>query len=250
MRKLPRLPVLVAVTLAVTGVARAGDQSVAVVALEAPRELIFTGKSVSDAVAKDLAAAGGYAVMGPVKVEEKLGREGSLALTKCADEASCVGEKGRKLGVDRIVSGWLARKGNAYRIALVSVDGRTGARLAGVEREIPVASRRLQRDAAAAARSLLGGKPDATGLVEIVTDVPGALVTVDDVPVGTTPVSYAVKPGKHKVQVTRTGWAETEPSWVEVPANGVVTHRPRIFELPARDRPNDPGEGTKVQVTR
>jgi hypothetical protein len=235
---------------ALAATARAADPKLAVVALDAPPELTFMGKSTAEAFAKAAQRAGGYEVMEPSRVEAALGRAGTLDLVRCGDDAKCLSDKARKLGVDRIVGGWLRRKGESYRVSLVHADAASGDRIGGMEREIPVASRRLQRDAAAAARSLLGGKPDATGLVEIVTDVPGALVTVDDVPVGTTPVSYAVKPGKHKVQVTRTGWAETEPSWVEVPANGVVTHRPRIFELPARDRPNDPGEGTKVQVTR
>ncbi len=225
---------------------------VAVAPLKAPPQLMFVGKSVAQAFAVEAAGAG-FDVVGPAIVEEKLGRAGTQALVACGDDAKCLAESVSKLEVDRVVGGWLDQRGTAYRVALVHVDAKTGARLGGLEREIPVASRRLQKDIAAAAPTLLAGEKDATGVLEIVTDVPGALVTVDDVPVGTTPVTRTVKPGKHKVAVSRTGWAEAEPAWVDVPANGILEHRPRIYELPARERPNESakdGTGTKVQVVR
>jgi hypothetical protein len=226
--------------------------TVAVSPLEAAPDLIFTGKSVAQAFANEAAGAG-YKVLGPLEVEEKLGREGTRALASCGDDAKCLAERGAKLGVDRVVGGWLEKRGTAYRVSLVHADARTGARLGALEREIPIASRRLQKDVAAGAAGLLAGEADATGVLRIATDVPGALVTVDDVPVGTTPISRTVKPGKHKIHVSRTGWAETDPVWVVVPANGVLEHRAHIFELPARDRPNESvqsGAGTKVQIVR
>ena len=79
------------------------------------------------------------------------------------------------------------------------------------------------------------------------------LVTIDDVPVGTTPLSRPVRPGKHKVHVAQTGYADAAPVWVEVPPNGAVEHRPRLYEIPARDRPNrsaSEGTGTNVQIVR
>ena len=81
----------------------------------------------------------------------------------------------------------------------------------------------------------------------------GALVTIDDVPVGTTPLSRPVKPGKHKVHVAQAGYADAAPVWVEVPPNGAVEHRPRLYEIPARDRPNrsaSEGTGTNVQIVK
>lgn len=230
----------------------AGKPTVAVSPLEAAPDLTFTGKSAAQAFAKEASRAG-YTVLGPEAIEEKLGRDATRALVACGDDAKCLAERGAKLGVDRVVGGWLEKRGTAYRVALVHADGKTGARLGALEREIPIASRRLQKDVAAAAPGLLAGGADATGVLKIATDVPGALVTVDDVPVGTTPITRTVKPGKHKVHVSRTGWAETDPVWVVVPANGVLEHRARLFELPARDRPNESaqsGAGTTVQIVR
>jgi hypothetical protein len=62
-----------------------------------------------------------------------------------------------------------------------------------------------------------------------------------------------VKPGKHKVKVSREGFADAEPSWIDVAAGERVEHRPRLYELPARERPNasaTEGHGTAVQVVK
>lgn len=239
--------------LAAATPARAADVKVAVVALDAPPELTFMGKSTAEAFAREARKAGGWDVMDPAKVEASLGRDGTLALVRCGDDAKCLSEKARKLGVERVVGGWLRRKGESYRVALVHADAATGERLGGMEREIPVASRRLQKDVAAAAPALLAGEKDATGVLKVVTQTPGALVTIDDTDAGTTPLARVVKPGKHKVKVAGAGFQDAAPVWVEVPANGMVEHRPRLYQIPARDRPNQSateGSGTQVRVTK
>jgi hypothetical protein len=247
-------PLLALVTaLAAASAARAADVKIAVAALDAPPDLTFTGKSTADAFAQAAAKAGGWSVLDPAAVEAALGREGTLALVRCGDDAKCLAEKARPLGVDRVVGGSLRRKGEAYRVALVHADARTGARLGGMEREIPVASRRLQKDVAAAAGALLAGEKDATGVLRVVTDAPGAAVTIDDADAGTTPVARVVKPGRHKVKVARAGYQEAAPVWVDVDANAIVEHRPKIYPIPARDRPNSSsteGSGTHVLVTK
>jgi PEGA domain len=247
------LPCLLAAALAAgPAAAVTGGARLAVVPLEAPPELTFTGKSAADAFAAE-AAKRGFEVMTPAQVEEKLGREATLALVRCADDPRCLASRAVRLGVDRVVCGWLRKRGEAYRLALVHADARTGARLGRMERDVPVASRRLNREIALAAPLLLGGQGDAKGVLSIVTTPPGALVTVDDVPVGTTPLNREVRPGRHKVQVAATGYFEAAPVWVDVPANSLVEHRPRLYEIPARDRPNaspTEGSGTRVKITR
>lgn len=239
--------------LAAAAPARAADVRIAVVALDAPPELTFMGKSTAEAFAKAARKGGGYDVMEPSKVEATLGRDATLALVRCGDDARCLADKAKTLGVERVVGGRLRRKGEAYRVALVQADAGNGERLGGIEREIPVASRRLQKDVAAAAPALLAGERDATGLLKVVTDPPGATVTIDDGDAGTTPVARAVRPGRHKVRVAGAGFQEAAPVWVDVPANGVVEHRPRLYQIPARDRPNaspTEGTGTKVDIVK
>ncbi len=232
--------------------ARGAEGRLAVVPLEAPPDLTFMGRSVAEAFAAAAAKEGGE-VLAPAAVEAKLGRAATQALVACADDARCLAAKGAALGVDRLVGGWLRKRGEAYRVALVHADARSGERLGGLEREIPVAARRLQKDVAAAAPGLLAGGPDASGVLKVVTDVPGAAVTVDDVDAGTTPLARTVRPGRHKVHVSGEGFQDATAVWVEVPANGVVEHRPRLYQVPARDRSNraaPPPAGTSVEVVR
>jgi len=244
-------PLALALALA-AGPSRAGAVRLAVVTLEAPPELQFTGKSAAEAFAREAIAAG-FEVIGPDAVQQQLGRAGHVALVACGEDAKCLSERGAKLQVDRIVGGSLRKRGTSYRVALVHADARSGARLGGLERDIPIATRRLQKDVASAAPMLLGGAQDAKGVLKVETEPAGADVTVDDVPVGKTPLERRIQPGKHKVKVSRAGWVDAEPSWVEVPANETVEHRPRLYPIPARDRPNPSateGQGTAVQVIK
>jgi hypothetical protein len=240
--------------LAALAAAPAGAEPprVAVVALDAPPELRFTARSVAEAVAKE-AARTGAEVVGPAEAEAALGPGAHRELVRCADDARCLAERGARLGVERIVAGFLRKRGASYRVGLVHVDARTGERLGAVEREVPIASRRLHADAAAAAPGLLAGGTDATGVLRVATDVPGAEVTVDGVVVGRTPLERAVTPGRHEVKVAQEGFADAAPSFVDVPARAVVEHRPRMHRIPARERPNaspTEGQGTAVQVVR
>ncbi len=249
---MPSLLRPLAAALALAGGAASAAPRVAVVTLDAPPQLANTGKSVAEAFAKK-AAASGYEVLGPAAVEQKLGRSAHASLVGCGDDARCLADRGARLGVDRIVGGTLGQRGASYRVAIVNADAKTGARLGGLEREIAIASRRLQKDVADSAPALLEGGQEATGVLKVTTDAPGAMVTVDDVLVGKTPVLRVVKPGKHKVKVVLTGYADADPVWVDVPASAIVEHRPRLYAIPARDRPNaspSEGQGTAVQIVK
>jgi hypothetical protein len=230
-----RAPLAAALLLA-AGAAPAATR-VAVVTLSAPPQLAVTGRSVAEAFATR-AAASGYEVVGPAAVEARLGPAAHAALVACGDDSICLAERGAALGVDRIVGGTLSKRYASYRVALVSADARTGERLGGLEREIAIASRRVQKDVADAAPALLQGAQEPTGVLKVTTDVPGAKVMVDGAPAGFTPVARVLKPGRHEVRVALPGYADAEPAWVDVPANGIVEHRPRLHAVPARERPD------------
>jgi hypothetical protein len=250
MRPLVRL--LAAALVLAAGPARAAAPRVAVVNLDAPPQLANMARSVADAFARK-AAADGWEVVGPAEVERRLGRTAHQSLASCADDAHCLADRGARLGVERIVGGSLAQRGTAYRVALVHADAKSGARLGGFEREIPVAARRLQKDVADAAPSLLKGGEEPTGVLRIVTEVAGAEVTVDDAPAGRTPVAKVVRPGRHKVKVAHPGYADAEATWVDVPPGGIIEHRARLYRIPARELPNaspTEGHGTAVKIVR
>jgi hypothetical protein len=239
------LPVLWGLVAAAPALAAA--PRLAVVALSAPAELTFMGKGVASIVAEAAAREKGLEVVGPDAVERQLGRAATEALVRCADDARCLADRAAPLGVDRVIGGWFARAGDAYRVVLVQVDAKTGARIGAVDREIPIASRRLRADVSAAAPVLVRGEAQARGALTVESDPPLADVTIDDAPAGTTPGTHALEPGRHKVQVSKAGYLLGDPFWVEVPANGEVTHRATLHEIPARDRP---ASRTRVQVVR
>jgi hypothetical protein len=247
--RLRSLAVLLAVS-AGTAHAASPTLTVAVVSLDAPAELAAAGHSLAESIARK---ATGFQVVGPDDAEKKLGKAAYAALVRCGDDSECLAAKGKKLEVDRIVGGRLTKRGSAYRVALVHADGRTGARIVGVEREVPVAARRLQKDVVDAVPALLQGSSDPTGILRVVTDSPGAEVTIDGAVVGRTPVAHVVKQGRHQVKVALPGYVDAEPVWLDVPAGGVVEHRPRLYRVPGRDRPNAAGAegtGTAVQIVK
>ena len=247
------LPCLLAGAVALAaGPAGAAAPRLAVVDLDAPPQLANVARSVADALARKAAAAG-FEVAGPAEVERRLGRADHRHLARCADDARCLADRGAALGVDRIVGGSLGQRGASYRLALVHADARTAARLGGLEREIPVGARRLQREVDDAAPALLAGGEEPPGVLRVVTEVSGASVTIDDAPAGKTPLARAVRPGRHKVKVELEGYADAEPGWVEVPSGGFVEHRARLYLIPAREVPNaspTEGHGTAVRVVK
>ena len=232
------------------GTARAAGPTLAVVSLDAPPDLAAAGRSLADAIAHK---ADGFQVTGPDAAEKKLGKSGYAALVRCGDDSECLAAKGKKLEVDRIVGGRLTKRGTSYRVALANADAKSGARVGGLEREVPVASRRLQKDVVEATPALLQGSKEPTGILRVVTDSPGAEVRVDGAVVGKTPVAHVAKQGRHQVQVMLPGYVDAEPVWLEVPAGGIVEHRPRLYRVPGRDRPNAAGvegTGTAVQIVK
>jgi hypothetical protein len=222
---------MLAALLVVAAAAAAGPDRLAVVPLEAPADLAFTGRAVAATVAEEAAKLPGFEVVGPDALEAALGREGARALARCAADVACLAERGRAAGATRFVAGWIARAGDSYRVLLVHGDA-AGEKLASVERLVPVASRRLRAEVAAAVPALLRGDADRFGTLRVVTDEPGATVFLDGVFAGATPLEKLVRPGQHRVEVKRTGHADQDPAFVVVPAGGTVEHRVRLYALP------------------
>ncbi|BDG03291.1 PEGA domain-containing protein [Anaeromyxobacter oryzae] len=227
-------------TLLASGIASAAAPTprLAVVSLDAPPDLTFTGKSLSDAIADEARHGGGFEVMGPDAVERTLGREGTVALVRCADDARCVADRAARLGVEHVVAGWIQASQDRYSVTLVHVDVGAHRRVAWVRRDVPIASRKLRADVLAAVPGLLSGEADRQGTLDVEASVKDATVTVDERIAGTTPLHQQLPPGRHKVQVSKAGYAAADPVWVDVPAGGRAQHVQRLYEIPPRDRPN------------
>jgi hypothetical protein len=210
------------------------------VPLDAPSELQLLGRSLAEAVAQEAVKVGGHQVVAPAEVLAKLGADGAAQAAHCGDSAACYVGPALRLGVDRIVGGWIDRSGNNYRFGLVNVDVKTSAAIARATREVPIASRRIRSDVIAAAGPLLRGEAAGLGTLAVLTEAPGADVRIDDRSAGRTPLEARLPAGKHKVEVSQRGKVRVEPFWVDVPANGRAEQKVRLYDIPVAER--KPGE--------
>ncbi len=197
--------------------------------LKAPPQLTYTGKKVAETVAREATRIGGFDVQGPEDIEALYGRKAVLKLMECGDDARCAAEVARALGAERVVSGFLSQGEATYQVSLVLADARSGRSLATFSREIPIAARRLVSDVAAATPALLRGEAEAQGSMVITCNVPDADVFLDGESLGKTPLTHKVRPGKHQVQVSKQGYIQQEPHWVDVAPNETTRHEFRLY---------------------
>lgn len=214
--------------------------TLAVIPLDAPSDLAVVGRSLAEAIAQEAAKVGGLQVLAPAAVLEKLGTDRGAQVSHCGEAVGCYLGPATQLGATRVVGGWLDRSGANYRFGLVHIDVKTGKSLGRVQREVPIASRRIRSDVVAAAGPLLRGEAATTGTLVLLTEQPGADVKVDDKPAGKTPLEAKLPAGKHKVEVSQRGKVRVEPFWVDIPANGRAEQKVRLYDIPVSQR--KPGE--------
>jgi hypothetical protein len=209
-----------------------------VLALKAPPGLTFTGKSLGDVVAREAERLGGFEVLGPDAVEARVGTAAYQRLVDCAGDPRCLAGAGAGLGVDRVVGGSLAQGPSRYWLQITQVDVSGGRLLGVVTREVPIAARRLPAEVAAASVPVLRGEAEGMGAVLVTSNADAAEVRIDGERVGATPTSRRCPPGKHLVHVSKPGYAEAEPRWVEVLEGRVTDVQVRLE--PASPPPEGP----------
>jgi hypothetical protein len=158
----------------------------------------------------DAARAQGLKVVPPEELETFLGPKNVLVLKQCGGAAGCVAARLAELPVNRAVVGTLGRDDTHYLVHLWLIALTPPAVVAEVDRAILIASRRLQPDVAAAIPGLLRGEQDAKGTLVVESTVPGASVVLDGEPIGQTPVTRTLKPGKHELRLSQTGFYPVE----------------------------------------
>ncbi len=225
---------LLAAALAAALPARAGEPLLVVAALKAPPHLTFTGKNAGEAIAREARQTRAFDVMGPDEIERTHGRAAAQRLHDCADDVHCLVDVARALRADRAVAGWLRQTESTYKVGVVHVDVAKGQAIASFTREVPIASRRLLAEVAAAAPALLRGEKDAPGTLVISSNVQGAEVTVGGAPRGKTPVTLELRPGRYQVEVSKQGHVRQDPHWVEVRAGEATRDEVKLYPVPKR----------------
>ncbi len=218
-----------------------------VVPLGAEPQLSFTARRLAEAVAREVGAERGGEVLGPEQAERRLGRDPAARLFACGANAHCLSALSAPLGVDQVLGGELAQGGRCYVVNLVLVRVKDERVLGTSSRELPIGSPRMQPALVAAARQLLRGEAEATGELLVITEEPGARVTVDGELAGRTPLALRLKAGRHELRLSQVGYVDLGPRVVEVPASGAVEQRIALQPIARRGE----GQGvTQVEVSK
>jgi hypothetical protein len=211
-------------------------------------------------ITRELAAAavkeGTYEVLDANKVKNAVGTEGLKALQACKGDPACLSEKGVVLQGARIVTGDVQKDEDSYQVKLWLVDVSSGAIVSQVDRDILVASRRLERDVAEAIPALIRGEAEATGqaLIAVENGVEGAKVIIDGTESGVTPLTYNGKPGKHALRVEHPDYYPAD-RFFTVDAGATSDVKVALVPLPRPAAPPpslaaaEPGEPFRVPFT-
>jgi len=136
---------------------------------------------------------------------------GSKKLSGCTADPTCLAPIARALRTSRIIAGNVGGLGNNYVVNLKLVD-HDGKELRRVTATLHGAPDELIDEIRVAAFRLVAPEK-MTGNIAVLTDVPGAMVTLDGREVGITPLVGPlgqVLEGTHKVKVTRDGFSTFE----------------------------------------
>lgn len=209
---------------------QAGRGTVAIVELHTPPTMMGLGAQVAQQV-ETSARQQGFTPLPPSEVHEKLGPEAAQKLHKCNVDRTCIVNLLRPLAVDRIVFGSLERDEKSYLLKLWLVEGRSGEIVADVDRSILIASRRFRQDVAELVPRLLRGEKEARGTLTVSSNVKNAAVFIDGAPVGKTPVTVELKPGKYLVQLEKKAYLPIK-RYVDVFANKQTEEEFRLLLEP------------------
>jgi hypothetical protein len=136
---------------------------------------------------------------------------GSSRLQSCTADPACLVPLAKAFKAAYVVAGNVGGLADSYvvNLKLVGEDGRELRRIAATMRGSP---EELIAEIRVAAVRLVAPER-LTGAIEIISDVPGAAVTLDGKPSGTTPLVGAldkIPVGVHKLGVTREGFSSFE----------------------------------------
>lgn len=226
----------------------AGGKRLAVVELATPPTMIGLGAQVTQAIVQ-AAEQQGYTVIGPDQIRQAIGNKVYAELQACGSGVACASGKLGIVAPDRAILGSLGRDEKSYLLRLYHLDLRTLQVVADVDRAILIASRRLMPDATAAIPGLLRGEREARGTLKLTANVKGVDVTLDGAPVGQTPLTLELKPGKHEVKLEKRSYLPVE-RLVTVEAGQVTQEQVRMILAPGQRPPEEAAQVAAAQAAQ
>jgi hypothetical protein len=162
-------------------------------------------ENITDLVVKEVDRVGLFRTISMEEIKLMLEHEQQKILTGC-DDTACLAEIGGALGVELLMAGGVGKLGDTYVVSLKLIDVRQAQVLNREERTVSGAIEELVNVSRQAARALL--RPimkQESGTLEVSCSEEGAEVYIDDVMVGSTPLSPRKIPGGyHALKVNKT----------------------------------------------
>ncbi len=212
-----------------------GNQKMAVLVLGASEPDAELADNVTEMVIAAVARQGGVEVAGKEEFRARLGVTSEQRAQSCLEEISCVGRTAVSLGVRRIVTGTVGKRGPQFLFSLNLHDVEAGKVENRVFRLIEGNVDDLIRAVESGCQELFRPRVE-PGRIQVASSPRGARVAVDNAYLGVTPlISGTLLPGPHRVRVEADGrfpWA----SDVEVRAGQDLGINLTEANLPRRRR--------------
>jgi hypothetical protein len=161
--------------------------------------------NVTEMVIAAVARQGNVEVAGKEEFRERLGVTSERRAQSCLEEISCVGRTAVSLGVRRIVTGTVGKRGPQFLFSLNLHDVEAGKVENRVFRLIEGGVDDLIRAVETGCGELFRPRVE-PGRIQVASNPPGARVAIDNAYLGVTPlISGTLLPGPHRVRVEADG---------------------------------------------
>jgi hypothetical protein len=217
-----------------------GRRRVAVVILASSGVDPETADALTELAIGGVATRGRVSIVGKEEFQAQLG-QGEARSAECVTSTTCLGRVGVQLGVDELIAGTVARRGDRWVFNLNRIVIRTGELAGRIFREV-------EGDVGAVADAVQDAIPELyervsqPGTLQVSANVEGAEVVVDGVLIGVyrgEPVQLTdVAPGRHELGVSAAGYFD----WTRVVnvAEGATMQIEAALESPTA-QPRDEG---------
>jgi hypothetical protein len=177
----------------------------AVLVLGASEQDVDLADNVTEMVIAAVARQGGVEVAGKEEFRARLGVTSERRAQDCLEEIACVGRTAVSLGVRRIVTGTVGRRGRQFLFSLNLNDVEAGKIDNRVFRLIEGTEHDLIRAVESGCQELFKPRVE-PGRIQVASVPAGARVAVDNAYLGVTPlISGTLLPGPHRVRVEADG---------------------------------------------
>ena len=190
---------------------------------------------LTELLVAEVARRGGIEIAPKEEFRARLGVTEDRRAVACLAEMPCLGRVGTELGVTRVLSATLGKRGDDFLLSVTLIDLLTARTEGRVFKQITGGLPALVREAKEAARRVFEPVP-LPGALRVSSSVPQVRVYLDDAFLGTTPLAKPDVPaGPHRLRAEREGRRQLSRR-IDVPAGETLELSLDPKSLPERPR--------------